>query len=390
MAGTITPVVHGGRRTGWAVSVGLHALGAGLAAGAFGAALGGAGALLGGPWGGAGLAAVGLVALAYASREAFGLPVPIPERRRQVPEGWRGRLGPHAAAFVYGLGLGIGFLTYLRHGTLVTVSALALASGHPGLGALVLVPFGLARALSLTAMALARTSEEVRGVVDRLERIAVSALPRAANGLILVALAAVALAAARSRPMASALPSLAAAILAGAFAWAAGAKLLRWRAWREALPGYRLGGLERVSAVAVPLAELAVVGLILSGLAAVAGALGLVLLVAFSAALVRARDGGEAPCACYGRRRVRSLRSLLARNGAIAAAATVATAAESRPPSLPAGDPLPLALALLGAAAAIALGVPAIRWLTPPAAAAGTSRREPGARRSTRAGIEAP
>ena len=372
MAATITPVVHGGRRTGWAISVALHALGAGLAAAAFGATLGGAGALLGGPWGGAGLAVVGALAVAYAAREALGLPVPIPERRRQVPEWWRGQLGPHAAALVYGLGLGIGFLTYLRHGTLVAVSALAVVSGDPALGALLLAPFGLARAIGLTAAAGARTPQEVRGVVDRLERIATSPLPRAANGLALAGVAALALAAVRE---VSALPSLAAAILAAAFAWAAAAKLLRWRVWREALPAYRLGPLEALAAAAVPVAEIAVIALVASGAAAAASALALALLAAFSLALVRARTGGQAPCACFGRRRARSLRVLLARNAALAAVAIVAVGADGRPPTLPAPDPLPLALTLIGTAAAVGLGVAAARWLRPPAAAGGTSGR---------------
>ncbi|HUG87725.1 MAG TPA: MauE/DoxX family redox-associated membrane protein [Actinomycetota bacterium] len=374
MAATITPVVHGGRRTGWAISVGLHALGAGLAAAAFGAVLGGGGALLGGPWGGAGLTVVAAVAVAYAAREAFGLRVPIPERRRQVPEWWRGHLGPHPAALVYGLGLGVGFLTYLRHGTLVAVSALAIAAGDPALGALLLAPFGLARALALTAVASARTSEDVRGVVDRLERIATSPLPRAANGIALAALAALALAAVRE---VSALPSLAAAVLAGAFAWAAAAKLLRWKVWRDAIPAYRPGPLEPLAAVAVPLAETAVVALVVARAAPAAGVLALVLLAGFSLALIRARTDGEAPCTCFGRRRVRSLRVLLARNAALAATAALALGAEGRTPSFPAMDPLPAALSVLGTAAAVGLGLAAVRWLRPPAAAGDTSGRAP-------------
>lgn len=374
MAATITPVVHGGRRTRWAISVALHALGAGLAAAAFGAVLGGVGAVLGGPWGGAGLAVVAAVATGYAAREAVGLRVPIPERRRQVPEWWRGQLGPHAAAFLYGLGLGIGFLTHLRHGTLVAVTAVAIASGDPALGALLLAPFGLARALTLTTVAGARSSEDVRGVVDQLERIATSPLPRAANGLALAALAALALAAVREI---SALPSLAAAILAGAFAWAAAAKVLRWGVWRDALPAYRLGPLEALAAVAVPLAEITVVALVVGGRPAAAGVVALALLAAFSLALVRARTGGEAPCACFGRRKVRSLRVLLARNAALAVAAALSLGAEGRRLSLPAMDPLPAALALLGAAAAVGLGLAAVRWLRPPAGAGGTSGRAP-------------
>ena len=119
MVGTITPVVHGGRRGRWAWSVALHALGAGGAAAAFGALLGAAGGVLGAPWDGAGPLLVLAVAAGYTLRELVGLPVPIPERRRQVPVWWRTFFPPPVAALLYGAGLGIGFLTYLRHGTLV-------------------------------------------------------------------------------------------------------------------------------------------------------------------------------------------------------------------------------------------------------------------------------
>lgn len=94
MVETIVPVVHGGSRRRYLASVALHALGATLAAAAFGALLGGIGLLLGAPWGLAGAALVAVLSLVYAAREGVGLRVPLPCRRRQVPQWWRTFFSP--------------------------------------------------------------------------------------------------------------------------------------------------------------------------------------------------------------------------------------------------------------------------------------------------------
>src|SRR5688500_19590278 len=86
MVQTITPVVHGGRRSRWQAAVALHVLGAGVSAAAFGAVLGTAGSILGAPWGTVGAFLVGGIALLYAAGEIVGFPVPIPDRRRQRSE----------------------------------------------------------------------------------------------------------------------------------------------------------------------------------------------------------------------------------------------------------------------------------------------------------------
>jgi hypothetical protein len=192
MAETIVPVVHGGKRSSYWATVAVHTLAAGTAAAAVGLALGLTGMVLGAPWGAVGAAALALTAALYALREAVGLPVPIPDRRRQVPDWWRTFFSPPTAAILYGLGLGVGFLTFLTYGTFVAVAAAALVSGDPLLGIALCAPFGLARGLSVTVTRRAADGEAAAAVVDRLERAAVRPLPRAANA---VALAAVALAA---------------------------------------------------------------------------------------------------------------------------------------------------------------------------------------------------
>jgi hypothetical protein len=185
MVVTITPAVAGGSRARYLALVGLHALAAGVAAALAGALLGAAGGLLGAPWGHAGGLALAGVALLYGARELVGLPVPLPQRRAQVPEWWRPFFSPPAAALLYGLGLGPGFLTYLSFGTLVAVAAGAVSSGDPLLGAALCAPFGLARGLSVVVGAGAPWR-----ALARLEELAATSVPRWSNGvaLLLVAL----------------------------------------------------------------------------------------------------------------------------------------------------------------------------------------------------------
>lgn len=186
MIETITPVVHGGRRGGYVWSVILHVFGTTVAAAFLGLVLGGLGklarevidarVLVG---------AVALVALAYFVREAFRVPVPIPDRHRQVPEWWRTFFSPPVTALFYGLGLGVGFLTFLSFGTFVAVTVGAFAMGDPLKGALVTAPFGLARGLSVVLSSRAASSMEIDGVLEKLEKLAATSTPRLVNAAAL-------------------------------------------------------------------------------------------------------------------------------------------------------------------------------------------------------------
>lgn len=196
MVEAIVPVVHGKARGRYAMSVALHVLGAGASAAALGVVLGAIGGLLGAPWGRAGLVAIAAVALLYAARESTGLPVPIPDGHRQVPEWWRSFYSPPIAAFLYGIGLGPGFLTFLTFGTFVAVAVAAVVSGSPALGAGLCAPFGLARGLSVLVSAGAHSGDDAGRVIDRLESLAATAAPRSLNAAALVALGAVAVLAA--------------------------------------------------------------------------------------------------------------------------------------------------------------------------------------------------
>src|SRR2546423_12691777 len=117
MVETIVPVVYGGRAR-YLRAVALHLLGAAAAAAALGLILGALGALAQAPWGRLGPLIVAGIALLYFLREGFALrAIPIFDRRSQVPEWWRSFYSPPVAAFLYGVGLGAGFFTYLTFGT---------------------------------------------------------------------------------------------------------------------------------------------------------------------------------------------------------------------------------------------------------------------------------
>ena len=357
MVETITPVVHGGRRGRWARDVALHVAGATLSAAAFGAVLGAAGSVLGAPWGRGGLLVVVAVSGTYLLREAGAVPVPVPQLRRQVPEWWRTFFSAPVASFLYGAGLGIGFLTFLRHGTLVAVAVAAAASGRPVVGALLVAPFGVARGLSVLATARIRAPEEGQALVGRLEAAASAPAWRTAHVVALAAITATAAWALVGSAADLRVGAMAAGVLGAVFGWSAGGKLLRPGEWRRARSALGLRGpLDRVAAIGAPVAEAAVLGLVVAGLHRTAGIAGLALLFMFSLAVLRARRraGDLVPCGCFGTAKARDYRVLLLRNVVLAVVAAVAAvsgmdASRLGSPGIPTGaDVLPLAFAVVG------------------------------------------
>lgn len=364
MVETITPVVHGGSRERWGISLALHAIGAAVAAAIVGSLLAGAGALLGAPWGVPGTWLVVAAAALYVARE-LGAPVPVPQLRRQVPDWWRTFFPPHVAAFLYGLGLGPGFLTYLGHGTVVVVAVAAFASGRPLLGAAVLAPFGLARGLGPVLAFGVRSPSDAAALVERLDRSASKARWRVANALALSMVLVATVLEIRTIDAPSEAGALAAAVLALTFGAAAVAKLARRAAWRRTLGSYGLrSGASRLVGFGVPAVELGIAATVLVGLASSAGLLSIVALVAFSGAIVvgRVRAGRRLECGCFGGSGVRDYRLLLARNLALAGVAFVAWRAGEDAPLVRAlgetagADVLPVALVVLGLALAVWVG----------------------------------
>ena len=147
MAETVAPVVHGVRR--WLVAVAAFAAGAVSAGAALGWALGSAASWAGGGSTHAVWVAAALVA-GYAGREVGLLRLPVPQLRRQVPQRWREVLPLPATGFLYGAGLGVGFITYVPVATFAAVVA-AIVLADPAAGAVALGAFGLGRTAALVA-----------------------------------------------------------------------------------------------------------------------------------------------------------------------------------------------------------------------------------------------
>jgi hypothetical protein len=359
MVETITPVVHGGRAGMWAGSVALHVTGAVASAATLGAILGAAGSLLGAPWGGGRALLIALVAALYLVREATIVPVPVPQLRRQVPQWWRTFFSAPVAAFLYGAGLGVGFLTYLAHGTLVVAAVAAAASGKPLVGSALVAPFGLARGLSVLVATRARRPQEGSALVARLARSASSPGWRAAHVAVLLAVGVAAAAMLQTSDVLVA--PLAAAVLGAAFGWSAGTKIARPASWWRVLGSYGLPRwVQRTSVISVPVAEVAIVGLVVMGMHRTAGIAALVILAAFSAAILRARRrfGDVVACGCFGSV-ARDYRILLLRNALLAGGALIAAlggvdAPRISVPGLPtATDAFPAALAATGIVVAV-------------------------------------
>jgi hypothetical protein len=369
MVETITPVVHGGRTRRWAIALALHVLGAGVASAAFGAVLGAAGVALGAPWGAAGFVAIGALGVLYLTREVFGVRVPVPQLRRQVPDWWRTFFGFETAALLYGMGLGIGFLTFLRQGTLVVVSAAAISTGRPLLGAVLVAPFGVARGLSAVVASTTRTQEDGTALVGRLSSSASWVGWRVAHAGALIAVIGAAAFAIRRAGGIGDLGGVAAVALAIAFGWAAVTKVVRARRWRRSLQWYGFGGFEGTVALGVPVVELGIGVLPFVGLPSTAGVLSLWVLAALSVGIVaaRIRNGPRLDCGCFGAARVRDYRLLLARNGALAIVALVAwrrgadtwIGADVVAPS--GGELVPVALVALGLVLATLVVVATVR-----------------------------
>jgi len=191
MVETIAPVVYG-RRSNYLISISLHVVTATATAALTGAVLGLIGTVLGAPWGTVGLVGVVSVATLYLVREAFRVPIPLPQARRQVPEWWRTFFPPPVAASLYGAGLGVAFVTFLSYGTFAAVATGALVSGDPVTGALLCAPFGLARALAVAAVGW--RSLDPGATVGAVAAAGATAAPRLINAFSLAVVAAAALA----------------------------------------------------------------------------------------------------------------------------------------------------------------------------------------------------
>lgn len=117
--------------------------------------------------------------------------------------------------------------------------------------------------------------------------------------------------------MEQSLSQVACIALGAVFAWSALAKLMRFREWSTLVPRYQMpAAIEVAARPAVPLVEAMVAALLFVGASRAGAALAMLLLGAFSLAVLRARrlQGDRLPCGCFGKIDERDYRFILVRN----------------------------------------------------------------------------
>jgi hypothetical protein len=193
MVETVAPVVYGDKRSRYRLALLLHVVATTASAAIVGAVAGGIGLLLGAPWGPGGFVAVAVAAALYAFRELSGVPIPVPDRHKQVPLWWRTFYSPPVAGMLYGFGIGVGYLTYLSFGTYFVVTIAAVTTGDVMLGAALTTPFGFGRGLSVALANLRAGSTDMPSGIQSVDALAGTRWPKLANAAVLACVMAAAL-----------------------------------------------------------------------------------------------------------------------------------------------------------------------------------------------------
>lgn len=170
----------------WVPTFAAHGAGYALGALILGTALGGIGALLGfAGWGMTALAVLALVGLVYGAHQLDFLRVPYPQRRAQVPHDARVRFSKPVVGGLYGLALGLDYLTYVQTPLLYLVTLAAVMTGTIPGAILLIALFNLGRFLPVAVSALPVNDYQIQAWLARNQERAAMA-----DGVILVALGA--------------------------------------------------------------------------------------------------------------------------------------------------------------------------------------------------------
>jgi hypothetical protein len=179
---------------GWLPTLATHGLGYAVGALVLGGALGLLGTVLpvAGITGGAALA-LGLLGVLYGLHQLDLVNVPYPQRKAQVPHDARQRFPMWVIGLIYGLALGLAYLTYVQTPILYLVTGAAVLSGSVGEALLLFAAFNLGRFLPMLVNALPVHDWNVqRWLADRQERAATvdgMLLTGAGAGLLVLAAA---------------------------------------------------------------------------------------------------------------------------------------------------------------------------------------------------------
>ena len=183
----LRPTGRGARAViGWLPTFAAHGAGYALGALILGSLLGGIGAIAGfAGFGPAALVALALVGLIYGAHQLDFLSVPYPQRRAQVPHDARARFSKPVVGGIYGLALGLDYMTYVQTPLLYLITLAAILTGNIPEAIALIALFNLGRFVPMVVNALPVTDYAIQGWLARnQERAAL------ADGAILVALGA--------------------------------------------------------------------------------------------------------------------------------------------------------------------------------------------------------
>lgn len=169
----------------WVPTFTAHGLGYALGAVILGALLGAIGGLAGftGFGTGLGLAVLAVIGLAYGAHQLDFVRVPYPQRRAQVPHDARHRFPKWVIGGLYGLSLGLDYLTYVQTPLLYMITAAAVLTGNIPEAIAIIALFNLGRYLPVAVNFFPVTDYAIQSWLGRhQERAAII------DGAILVAL----------------------------------------------------------------------------------------------------------------------------------------------------------------------------------------------------------
>lgn len=170
----------------WTPTFIMHGLGYALGAVILGTALGAFGGLAGfSGFGTMALIVMGLIGLLYGAHQLDFLRVPYPQRRAQVPHDARQRFPKWVVGGLYGLSLGLDYLTYVQTPLLYMMTLAAAFTGNIPEAIAVIALFNLGRFVPVAVNMLPTPDYKIQAWLARnQERAAMT------DGAILVALGA--------------------------------------------------------------------------------------------------------------------------------------------------------------------------------------------------------
>jgi len=183
----LRPIGKGARAVrDWLPTFAMHGAGYALGALILGTTLGAIGAVLGfAGFGTVALVMLAMVGLVYGAHQLDFLRVPYPQRRAQVPHDARVRFSKPVVGGLYGLALGLDYMTYVQTPLLYLITLAAVATGNIPEAILLIALFNLGRYLPVAVSALPVNDYQIQAWLSRNQERAAMA-----DGAILVALGA--------------------------------------------------------------------------------------------------------------------------------------------------------------------------------------------------------